>query len=454
MATKGMGKRMNIFLTCMGVTLCILVIAAIAINITKAAGIHPSEDSNGLDISLTESLTIFAGNTARIKLNPADSKVQIKSYKSLDENIATVSDGVVIAQSVGTTKVITTLVSDNNKLSYTTDITVKPGKVTITPSNDTVYVGGTVKLKTMVSCGVFNSLSYESDNTAVATVKKDGIYGIVAGKSEGRANITVKVNIGGVIRKKSIEIEVEKKEGQSLPISNPVNGKNYTVKNEWKGSRVYFGVFEQDNKLENEKEPILWRVLEITDDTVLLLSEYGLICKNYNDTFSNVTWETSTLRAWLNSTFLDSAFTNIERNAISDTRVMNPGNPNYGTAGGKDTIDKVFLLSYEEAQNNAYGFQSGAGNKSKTRVMKLTKHALQEGYVNKENGNTCWWLRSPGITSQYAAYVFTVGSITDSYFVGRRNDAVRPVIRVKLSSIIFGEPIGNGAKSYPVIIAE
>ncbi len=452
--SKGMRKRMNLFLTCMGVILSILVIGAIVIHTTKAAGLNPKGNTKGSEISLTESLTIYAGNTDRIKVKPADSEVQIKSYKSLNEKIATVSDGVVIAQAVGTTKVITTLVSDNKKFTHTTDITVKPGKVTITPLNDSVHVGEIMKLKTMVSCGVFNSLSYESDNTAVASVEKDGIYGIVTGKSEGRAVITVKVNAGGVITKNSIEIEVEKKEPQNLPVTNPVNGKNYTVKNEWKGSRVYFGEFEQDNILENGKEPILWRVLEITDNTVLLLSEYGLICKNYNDTFSDVTWETSTLRTWLNSTFLDSAFTNVERTAIQNTKVVNSDNSNYGTRGGNDTMDKVFLLSYDEAQNNAYGFQSGVSNKSKSRTMKLTEHALQEGYANKNNGNTCWWLRSPGITNQYAAYVFTVGSITDSYFVGRRNDAVRPVLRIKLSSVIFGDPIDDGTESYPVIIVK
>lgn len=186
----------------------------------------------------------------------------------------------------------------------------------------------------------------------------------------------------------------------------------------------------------------------------MLLSEYGLICKNYHDTYDNVTWETSTLREWLNSEFLDTAFTNRERNAIQDTLVSNLDNPNYKTSGGNDTIDKVFLLSYDEAQNNAYGFMSGVSNKSKSRQMRLTPAALVEGYANKENGNTCWWLRSPGITNQYAAYVFTVGSITDSYFVGRRNDAVRPVIRVKLSSILFGERIDDGENSYIELIAK
>ena len=455
MAGKGTGKKNSLFRTGMRVILSVIMIAAIGVNVTKAAVVKTAGDTGSPEITVTESLTIYAGNTAKITVS-SDSEVRITSWKSQDETIATVSEGVVIAQSVGMTKVVTTLVSekDNKKRSYTTDVTVNPGNVTLTASSKTVAVGETIRLKTMVNYGVIDSLSYESGNKSAATVKKDGIYGIVTGISEGRAVITAKVEIGGVIKKKTVEIRVEEKAEPDLPISQPANGKKYTVNSEWKGSRVYYGEFEQDNNLKNGKEPILWRVLEITDDTVLLLSEYGLICKNYNDTYDSVTWETSTLRAWLNETFLDSAFTNAEQNAVFDSRVVNSDNLKYGTDGGKDTRDKVFLLSYEEAQNNVYGFQSGVSKKSKTRTMELTPYALQEGYANKDNGNTCWWLRSPGITNQYAAYVFTVGSITDSYFVGRRNDGVRPVIRVKLSSVIFGESLSAGKESYPVLIAE
>lgn len=439
----------------------IIIIAAVAITIrvtgeksdTIRKDGNAAMDENNNDVTITEEMSIYMGNTSAIKMKSDNKSVKAVSYKSMDENIASVIDGVVIALAVGKTQIITTLSWDDKNHDYTTEVTVKPGKVVVTSSNDLIKAGDITKIKTMVSSGVISSLSYESDNISVADVNREGIYGVVEGKAPGTATITVNVGIGGTIKTEKIKIQVEKPGEVKLPVSNPENAKNYTEEDDWKGSRAYFGKYEQDGKLNNGGEPILWRVLEVTDDSLLLMTEYGLICKNYNDTFDNVTWETSTLRAWINSVFLDTAFTNQERAAIEDSLVKNSDNKTYKTSGGNDTVDKVFLLSLEDVQNNAYGFQEGVSNKSKTRQMKLSDNALTEGYTNKDNGNTCWWLRTPGITNQYAAYVFTVGSITDSYFVGRRNDAVRPVIRVKLSDVIFGDDINDGSGSYPLIIA-
>lgn len=411
-------------------------------------------EEKNISVSIPESMTIYLGNTEKMKMKASVKPIKMVAFKSLDESVATVTGKVVIGQKVGKTSIITTALVKDKYYEFTTEVTVKPGKVIVTKESESIQVGDTTRIKTMVSSGVVNSLSYSSDNKEVAVVNTEGNYGIVEGKGVGNATITVKINIGGKSKTEKVHIKVEEKEQQVLPVSNPVNAKDYTVEDDWQGSRVYFGHYEQDKNLLNGNEPILWRVLEVGEDNLLLLSEYGLICKNYNDTFTNVTWETSTLRTWLNGTFLDTAFTNKEKEAIQDTQVVNKDSKTYKTSGGKDTIDKVFLLSYDEVQNNAYGFQSGISNKSKSRQMRLTESALEEGYVNKDNGNTCWWLRSPGITNQYAAYVFTVGSITESYFVGRRNDAARPVIRVKLSSVMFGDNISDGNNAYPELIVK
>ncbi|MDF2514398.1 MAG: hypothetical protein K0S04_4264, partial [Herbinix sp.] len=392
---------------------------------------HCSElEEKGINITIPEAVTLYFGNTQRIKMQASVKSAKMVAFRSLDEGVAAVTDEVIIGQKVGSTSIYTTVLVEGNYYEYTTIVTVKPGKVIVTAEKERIQVGETTKIKTMVSSGVMKSLSYRSDQDEIAVVKKAGIYGFVEGRAVGSALITVKVGFGGKIKAGKVAIEVVNAEAPVIPVSNPMNAKDYTVKDDWQGSRVYFGHYEQDNQEANGPEPILWRVLEVAEDSILLLSEYGLICKNYNDTYENVTWETSTLRAWLNGEFLDTAFTNKEKRAIQDTVVKNEVNKNYNTSGGNDTVDKVFLLSYEEAQNNAYGFQSGVSNKSKSRQMRLTEAALVEGYANKDNGNTCWWLRSPGITNQYAAYVFSVGSITDSYYVGRRNDAVRPVIRL------------------------
>ena len=115
--------------------------------------------------------------------------------------------------------------------------------------------------------------------------------------------------------------------------------------------RVYFGSYEQDNNYANGKEPILWRVLEVTEDSVLLLSEYGLDSKNINDSFEDVHLETCTMRTWLNETFLKRAFTG-EITVMLDNVIHTPDNVEWGTRCGNDTVDKVFLLSVEEGNES------------------------------------------------------------------------------------------------------
>ena len=76
---------------------------------------------------------------------------------------------------------------------------------------------------------------------------------------------------------------------------------------------IVFGRYEQDNDLGNGPEPIEWIVLDTQDGKALLLSKYGLDAVPYNDDNNSAgTWETCTLRTWLNDTFLNAAFTQEE----------------------------------------------------------------------------------------------------------------------------------------------
>ena len=414
---------------------------------------NKAESRNSTAVSLPESISIYAGNTAKLNLATDKNKVvTVLSMVSLDNGIASVSSGNVIANNVGRTQVITKVESDAETIEIVTDVIVKAGELRISPDITAVCVGEQLRLKAMVTCGVFKNITFQSSDLSVAKVTQDGVYGIIQGLSEGISMITVTANVGNEIKEEVINIKVEEAKAEVLPISNPVSGENYSEEEEWNGSRVYFGVFEQDNNIRNGKEPILWRVLEITDETILLLSEYGLINRFYHDTFENVTWESCSLRTWLNTSFLDIAFTKSEMNAISDSYIKNADNNKYGSVGGNSTTDKVFLLSKKEVNQTVYGFMKGSRMKSKTRTLKSTDYALQEGYASKNNGNTCWWLRSPGLTNQYASYVLTKGNVTDTYFVGRRNDAVRPAIRLKRSSVIFGDKMGKGDALYPQLL--
>jgi len=132
------------------------------------------------------------------------------------------------------------------------------------------------------------------------------------------------------------------------------------------GDTVVFGSYEQDGDTGNGAEPIQWLVLDTRGEGdaagagVLLISQYELSYRKVHDQDGPATWETSSLRAWLNGEFLSTAFTEREREFVARTHVSTPGNfDDYIEVGeakkadnpdGNDTEDSVFLLSYEEAE--------------------------------------------------------------------------------------------------------
>lgn len=91
-----------------------------------------------------------------------------------------------------------------------------------------------------------------------------------------------------------------------------------------------------------------WRILNIQDNQALLLKDPALPAMAYNAKGGDVTWEQSTLRNWLNSEYLENNFTKAERDNIILTSVKNSDNLLYGTDGGEDTKDYIYLLSVEE----------------------------------------------------------------------------------------------------------
>ena len=210
------------------------------------------------------------------------------------------------------------------------------------------------------------------------------------------------------------------------------------------GSIVSFGQYEQDNNIGNGPEEIEWIVLDVQDGKSLLLSRYGLDAKLYNTEYGDITWEECSLRAWLNNDFLKSAFTPTEQSAILLTAVDNSksqGYSDWSTGGGNNTQDHLFLLSYAEA-NKYLDVTRGDGNNTKSRVAPTT-YAKAQGANTSDNNKTAdgeaagwWWLRSPGRGQDFAARVFTDGSL-DYYRVDYGSVIVRPAFWLNLESGIF-----------------
>lgn len=196
------------------------------------------------------------------------------------------------------------------------------------------------------------------------------------------------------------------------------------------GDTVQFGSYEQDNNTKNGAEAIEWLVLDKQDGKLLLLSKDALDTKPYNKKFEMITWETCTLRRWLNNTFYYTAFSEEEQGSIVTTKVKNGGIPEYGEEDGEDTEDKVFLLSVEEILNYFDPDESAEDPARRARVTAYAgaRGAYVSGYPDYA-GSGFWWLRSSGDVSSYAASVFLSGSVEcNGYIVDGDNKVVRPAL--------------------------
>ncbi|MDD5924293.1 MAG: DUF6273 domain-containing protein [Clostridia bacterium] len=197
------------------------------------------------------------------------------------------------------------------------------------------------------------------------------------------------------------------------------------------GDFVYFGTYEQDNDLSNGKEDVEWLVLAKENNKMLVISRYALDCQQYDYGYNDVTWETCSLRKWLNGTFINNAFSSDEQELIQSTEVAAEKNPLYSTPSGNNTTDNVFLLSITEV--NKY-FSS-----DEERQCTPTDYAVSQGAWKYDSLGgkvlTYWWLRSPGYDSLLSAVVGVGGNVSDyGSFVLSNDHAVRPALWINTES--------------------
>ena len=191
------------------------------------------------------------------------------------------------------------------------------------------------------------------------------------------------------------------------------------------GDYIFFGSYEQNNNISDGKEDIEWLILEVKNGKALIISKHALDCKQYNTVCADVSWESCSLRKWLNNDFFNTAFSDEERAKIPTVTVSDNTNPAYNTAPGAATQDKVFLLSINQA--NKY-FEA-----DNERICKPTDYAVARGAWENPDGNCWWWLRSPGKTQDVNTAVFGDGDIYErGDDVSNDNNAVRPALWIEL----------------------
>ena len=193
------------------------------------------------------------------------------------------------------------------------------------------------------------------------------------------------------------------------------------------GDEIMFGSWYGQGK---SKEPITWKVLSKENNRLLVISKHALDRKQYHTSYSPVTWETCSLRKWLNGSFLKTAFNTDEQKMIPTVTVSAEKNPDYNTSPGNSTQDQIFLLSIPEV--NKY-FTSDM-----ERQCKSTAYAKAQGCVDYGNGNCSWWLRSPGDCGIRAAFVNGEdGDVSGNGYGVRKEFGVRPAFWINLDSDLF-----------------
>ena len=152
---------------------------------------------------------------------------------------------------------------------------------------------------------------------------------------------------------------------------------------------VTFGKYEQNNT-DSAPETIEWIPLDVDSNRVLLVSRYVLDYMTYGD--RTTSWKNSPARAWLNGTFLETAFTSVERQGILMT--SNSNYDDYMAGAGKisyntfleSTEDQVFLLDFTEVERYLMYMPE--------RYTKATDYAKAKGAYVANNGNSWWAMRS------------------------------------------------------------
>lgn len=169
------------------------------------------------------------------------------------------------------------------------------------------------------------------------------------------------------------------------------------------GDTVHFGQYD-------------WLVLDVNaqDNSALLIAQNIVELRPYNNRRTDVTWEKSTLRKWLNSEFYNR-FSMAEKAKIQFSTVVNENNSEHNTNGGNSTRDKIFLLSLTEVEK----YFSSDGERA----------------AQFNEASDWWWLRSPGGSQNSAAHVLIAGSVGNSGTFVDGNYGVRPAMRVSMESV-------------------
>ena len=199
---------------------------------------------------------------------------------------------------------------------------------------------------------------------------------------------------------KAIQYGDDSLKSELLGYTNAINLRDEArLKNLKAGDEIYFGT--------QNGQRIWWRVLKVGNHMAFIISSNNLNSMQFHNKLEPISWTNCTLRQWLNNEFIQYYFTPAEQARILPCNLSNDNNFQYNPPASALTTDKVFLLSWNEANRL------------------LAKNATKENI-------SWWWLRSPSRIPNVAAEVCNIGlGLAERHNVNS-NYGVRPALWIKL----------------------
>jgi len=269
-------------------------------------------------------------------------------------------------------------------------IDVAPKTIQIEQTNVSIPISGTIQLTLTTHPQHASPIAtWTSSNPSVATVSSNGI---VTGMTLGNVTITATSTVN----------------------TNISTTRTVTINPLLVGDIIPFAGRD-------------WRVLALEGNRAKILSVDIIENRQYHTSWTSMTWANSSLRAYLNSTFLNT-FNTTDRARIVETTITNPNNQWFGTNGGGNTQDRIFLLSIEEVVR--YFGDSGQLTNRPSGAWWIDDQFNFARIARFQGSLSWWWLRSPGNNPDYAAVVPSDGRlIMDGNFVVGTG-GVRPALSI------------------------
>ncbi|MGL4484771.1 MAG: DUF6273 domain-containing protein, partial [Anaerovoracaceae bacterium] len=223
--------------------------------------------------------------------------------------------------------------------------------------------------------------------------------------------------------------------------------------------KVIFGKYPQSQASAEIKQPLEWRVMNMTDGSIMLLTDKIIDRSSFANSAGGVYYHQSDFRNFSNgrgpTEFAGQAFSDKEWESIyempaAEIPVTDGGAASYNQAGENPKAAKVALLSINDAWDTykTGWYAAASATIVPGRLGKLTAYSAAKVSGINAGADNEWALRSyagkTGTSPYYVFYGITNTGATSYWYHNVANRGLRPYIKIRLSEIFMTNLATNG----------